>query len=433
MKTTTQSTSFWFIALFVIATNTLFSNELTISFSASGLSNSIDSISAINTTTGTRVLLSGSGQLKLSDQFSGLTDLIPSKRIAIQQSFQDASNCLLYYSDKGREVTFQLLAINGTQLLNKQLETTAGLNRFTIQTLPGVYIINILEDGVRHSAKLISQSGICYSIASLAGEVEISRSKIPVNQTTLGYSVGNQLIFRAYSGKHSTIVPARPTNSETINFEFIECKDGSGNYYPVVKIGTQWWMAENLKTTKFRNGTAITLITNTEQWEATSQPAYCEYANNPVYGLRYGYLYNGHAAMDAKNLAPANWKVPTGEDIDFLEANLMELELYKLTGNVEIWQIAKSLASSNGWNTSSISGQIGHLQHLNNTSGFSAIPGGFRTLAGDFSGISDNGNWWTTEVSDDELRYFFLRSTDTDLVGGSESRNYGFSIRCIKE
>jgi uncharacterized protein (TIGR02145 family) len=110
-----------------------------------------------------------------------------------------------------------------------------------------------------------------------------------------------------------------PTSDKTVTFTFTECKDGDNNYYPVVQIGTQLWMAENLKTTKYNDGTAIPNITDNTAWAALNTGAYSDYNNTPANSTIYGRLYNWFAVDNnaatkvasngGKNVCPISWHV----------------------------------------------------------------------------------------------------------------------------
>ena len=88
-------------------------------------------------------------------------------------------------------------------------------------------------------------------------------------------------------------------------------KDIDGNVYHTVTIGTQIWMVENLKTTKYRNGDGIPNVTDNTQWGNLTTWAYCNYNNDAANGTKYGKLYNWYAVNDSRNIAPTGWHVPT--------------------------------------------------------------------------------------------------------------------------
>ena len=95
-------------------------------------------------------------------------------------------------------------------------------------------------------------------------------------------------------------------------------QDIDGNIYHTVTIGTQTWMLENLKTTKFRNGESIPNVTDNAAWAGLTSAAWCDYDNSASNGNIFGHLYNWYAATDSRNIAPAGWHVPTLAEWDIL-------------------------------------------------------------------------------------------------------------------
>ncbi len=109
------------------------------------------------------------------------------------------------------------------------------------------------------------------------------------------------------------------TGCKKSNEEPSEIKDGDGNVYTSVKIGTQTWLSENLKTTKFNDGTPIPLVTDNNEWKNLATPGYCWYGNDEATHKNvYGALYNWHAVSTGK-LCPKGWHVPSSDEIDVLD------------------------------------------------------------------------------------------------------------------
>lgn len=97
----------------------------------------------------------------------------------------------------------------------------------------------------------------------------------------------------------------------SINYLPTTVSDADGNVYHTIAIGPQIWMAENLKTTKFRNGDPIPNITDVTAWENLTSGAYCYYRNDIVNITTFGMLYNWYAVNDSRNIAPTGWHVPS--------------------------------------------------------------------------------------------------------------------------
>jgi hypothetical protein len=157
-------------------------------------------------------------------------------------------------------------------------------------------------------------------------------------------------------------------------------KDIDANVYKTVNIGKQVWMAENLKTTKYNDGSTIPLVTENTAWESLTTPAYCWYNNDIANKEVYGALYNLYAVITNK-LCPIGWHVPSNKE----------------------------------WTT------------------LAPLPGGYRHSDGTYYHIGKYSYWWTTTKSSSSTAYF--RSVFWD--GSNESKDYstnkyGFSVRCVK-
>ena len=193
--------------------------------------------------------------------------------------------------------------------------------------------------------------------------------------------------------------------------------DIDGNVYHSVKIGTQVWMTENLKTTKYRNGDSIILITDKTAWSNTKKGACCIFLNYPDMGSTYGKLYNWFAVMDRRNLAPEGWHIPTDADwntlTNFLGSVTSAGGRLKETGTLH-WKLP---------NTGS-----------NNNTKFNALPGGYRNHAGAFFSLGELGIWWSSTGNDIHTAWSrFMSSENSNLDRVNYGKRYGFSVRCVKD
>ncbi|MDZ7722880.1 MAG: FISUMP domain-containing protein [candidate division KSB1 bacterium] len=206
--------------------------------------------------------------------------------------------------------------------------------------------------------------------------------------------------------------------------------DIDGNTYQTVKIGDQWWMAENLRVTHYRNGDAIANVTIDSEWQALSSGAYCAYDNLESNADVYGYLYNWYAVDDTRNIAPEGWHVPTDEVWKELEMALgmSESNAYntgfrgtnegsKLAGNALLWR----------------DGELDN-DPLFGISGFSALPGGFRAGTGPFHNIGNYTFFWTlTEYDTDNAFYREIYYSNSFISLTSTDKHYGYSLRCVQD
>lgn len=197
--------------------------------------------------------------------------------------------------------------------------------------------------------------------------------------------------------------------------------DIEGNSYPVVQIGTQCWTAENLKTSKFSNGSLIPNVIDTNIWIDLCTPAWCLVDNNPKYEDIYGKLYNAYAVADSRNLCPIGWHVSSTEEwevlIDFL-------------GGPE--EAGYKLKTRKGWVDDY--GEV--FGYGSNQFGFSALPGGVRTGAGLFLFIGSSTLFWTSSKStesNDSPTYYRITSNNDSAIRVSSISNIGGYVRCVMD
>jgi uncharacterized protein (TIGR02145 family) len=196
--------------------------------------------------------------------------------------------------------------------------------------------------------------------------------------------------------------------------EYGTVRDIDGNTYKTVKIRNQWWMAENLKVSHYRNGSSIPETKDSIEWDGFKTGAWCYYNNNPDTGKIYGKLYNGYAVNDPRGLAPSGWHVASDTDWTELENGL---------GGENIAGAKLKEAGSVHWNYPNIA---------TDECGFSALPGGVRD--GVFYGLGFEGVWWTS-TEEASRTWLWLRRMDcgTYIWRFNDNKVYGFSVRCVKD
>jgi uncharacterized protein (TIGR02145 family) len=202
--------------------------------------------------------------------------------------------------------------------------------------------------------------------------------------------------------------------------------DQDGNTYKTIVIGTQTWMAENLKTTKFNDNTAIANVSDNALWIGLTTAGYCWYKNDEAVNKDvYGALYNWYAVETGK-LCSAGWHVPTDADYDTLE-----LHLGIPASQVDLWG---SRGTDQGAQMKSVTGwAVG--ENGTNTSGFTALPGGYRYAAdGSFYSVGSMSYWWSsTEDRLDTSWYRRLDGGTSDIYKAATSKAAGKYVRCIMD
>ena len=192
--------------------------------------------------------------------------------------------------------------------------------------------------------------------------------------------------------------------------------DIDGNEYPVVQIGNQCWTKENLKTTKYADGSVIPNITDNPEWAGLSTGAWCNYENSAGNDAVYGKLYNWYTVADPRNVCPAGWHVPTDAEwttlTDFLGGEPVAGGKMKTTTG---WQAPNTGAT--------------------NESGFSGLPGGYRYgYEGTFNFVGGYGHWWSSSETDGY--YAWYRSLFYGLGNAywyTINRRSGLSVRCLRD
>jgi len=210
--------------------------------------------------------------------------------------------------------------------------------------------------------------------------------------------------------------------------------DVDGNTYKTVNIGTQTWFAENLKTTKYNDGTFIPNISNNTDWTNLKTGAYCNYNNEISNGNTYGNLYNWYAVNTGK-LCPTGWHVPSYDEWNALDDYLIA-NGYNYDSTYSYSSTAKSLASTSMWQLdySSDLGNIGNILLKNNKTGFNALPSGGRINT--FFGIGQECYWWNSDIYKQQVGWeslaWGLNYGSNGLIIVDGSKNFGYSVRCIR-
>ena len=219
--------------------------------------------------------------------------------------------------------------------------------------------------------------------------------------------------------------PDNPTNGKTTAIfnpvlDYGTVTDKDGNTYKTIVIGTQTWMAENLRTTKYRNGDSIPKITDSIVWSNLKTGAYCNCNNsNSVQMIAtYGRLYNWYAASDSRNIAPLGWHVPTNDEwttlITYLGGETLAIKKLKEKGETH-------------W--------LFYNEGSDNSSGFTALPGSCR-MGLHFLAMGYFGYWWRSTEDDSKISAWYRSlsidpdETVTPYIWFKED---GFSVRCVKD
>ena len=184
-----------------------------------------------------------------------------------------------------------------------------------------------------------------------------------------------------------------------------------------ITIGSQVWMCKNLDVDHYRNGDPIPEVKDSVEWTNLSTGAWCYYNNDPALGAIYGKLYNLYAVNDQRGLAPTGWHVPSDEEWTTLSTYL--------GGKGVAGDKMKEAGTTHWWSPNT---------GATNSSGFSALPGGYRNFTVQFKDIGFNGSWWSsTEDDTSNVWYRYLFYKNAGINRSLSVKNFGFSVRCVKD
>ena len=308
----------------------------------------------------------------------------------------------------------------------------AGCKKDVIDPLPALTTTDvsiITESSAKSGGTITSDAGSAISARGVCWSTSVNPT-ISNSKTTDGIGIGTYIsnITGLTSGT-SYYVRAYATNSAGTSYgNAITLKtlaaattitDKDGNTYNTVNIGSQTWMAENLRTTKYRTGEGISIEKDPTAWSTATYSAYCDYNNDPANATKYGKLYNWNAVNDARKIAPVGWHVATSDEWTIL--------ISYLGGENAAGAKLKEMGISH-WNTPNAG--------ATNESGFTALPGGSRDSFGTFGSIGNNGYWWSATEHNSlttNADIWYLNNNDNTAQSGYKLKASGYSVRCVKD
>jgi uncharacterized protein (TIGR02145 family) len=403
-----------------------------ISFAGTGASATVNTVNVENLTRGTTLTLNGSDILRLSAA-TGVNSVEnrQSPDMKIYPNPTTGNSTMEIFPPVAGDAVISVYEMTGKPVAQVHSYLENYPQEFSLSGIKsGFYLVNVKGNNYQFSGKILcnGQANGTITINKIVNNQEvakkISKTDNKGTQATvdMAYTAGDRLKFTGISGNYSTVMTDIPTSDKAVTFNLIACSDGDGNNYPVVGIGTQIWMAENLKTTRYSDGFDIPLQTNNTDWGALSTPAYCYYNNTAsAYKDTYGALYNWYAVdtvvNGGKNVCPTGWHVPSDSAwtklTTYLGGESLAGDKLKETGVIH-WSITNAAVT--------------------NETGFTALPGGIRYYGGSFSYIKIMGYWWS---STDVYPTIYTRSRYMDYLkvgfyGDVYIKRGGLSVRCLK-
>lgn len=428
---------FLFITLITVQSQT---QEYLIAFTVKETGRILDSILVENRDNGTALTLRGEDILYLREMISSIKtiDSDMDHDLFIYPNPMTQYSKLEFDVSRQAEYVLELYRTSGQMVANDQVILSSGRHTFRITGLSGgIYTIRIIspEDMITGKIQSLYTGDDIARITYQGKSDNMFQQYISKNtQVTIQmqYNQGDRLTFTGFSRSNITLLTNIPAGDQTLTFDFADCIDGDNNAYAAVQIGTQLWMAENLRTTRYTDGKKVPHVTKGSEWRSLSTPAYCWYDNDSAMNARqYGALYDWYAFADS-NLCPSGWHVPSNEEWDSLATYLTDNGYgFEEGGN----GYGKSLAANAGWTASTVPGTAGNDPAGNNTSGFTARPSGYRDLDGTFKDTGTSANWWSfTGNEPDCFAYFWqLGYNNLKIYNYKIERELGSSVRCLKD
>lgn len=297
-----------FTLFLLLALSDLKAQDYQISFTGTGASSKVDSVKVENLSNGEMIFLGGNEALHLT-----------SRPTVINPIAENSGNVVRIYPNPAREsctveftvstagnAILELFDPTGKCVGSTQNVLAVGTHSYQVRgLLTGLYILKIRQKSYSWSGKLISHNLFHAGIKlTYRGAISPIKLKNATTEKQMQYNYGDWLKFTGKSGIYSTVVTDRPTENKNLTFTFIPCTDADGNNYPVVKIGTQFWMAENLRTSTFQNGASIPYSTESTCNEAAYTGCWsCEPSR---------YQYNMYAVDNL--IVPLGWHIPSDEE-----------------------------------------------------------------------------------------------------------------------
>jgi uncharacterized protein (TIGR02145 family) len=390
-----------------------------------------------------------SAQLDVSSTSKGF---LPPRMTYVQRStiLSPAAGLMIYCTDCGLKGEWQ--GYNGSEWTNM----TGGSTQAALSALVTTSVSSIAQTTAVSGGNVMSDGGASVTARGVVWSTSSNPTVALSTKSTDGTGTGSFTSNLSGLTPNTTYyVRAYATNSagtsygNEVSFKTnaapppSNVTDIDGNIYPTVTIGTQVWMAENLRTTKYRDGSAIPVVASAITWalnrdNSTPSPMMCWYNNDQsaYTANKMGALYNWYAINSAtngnKNVCPSGWHVPSDAEWNVLIDNLDPL--YNPTAITQ-----STTAGSKMKSTGTIQQGNGLWEPPNtdatNSSGFSGLPGGLRNAAnGSFFDIGGLGHWWTsTEKSTLEVWYRSLFCNSGEVRRMPTGKAPGLSVRCLKD
>jgi len=409
-----------------------------ISFTGTGASNTVDSVKVENISQCTDTILNGSNILSLTTTTpTNNSDNKPEDALNIYPNPMTTHCFFDFEATANGKTDIELYDVTGKLIIHLQETFAKGHYTYNLSGISsGIYMLKITSANYSYASKIVSQrekSGTPEIIPAPDNQNTPKVKSLSGNKSliAMSFNAGDTLKLTGKSNIYKMVVMLTPTQSQTVTFNFVACTDADSNHYAVVQIGTQVWMGENLKTTKYRDGSAIPNVSDSATWGNTTQGAYCDFQNLPAEGSYYGHLYNFYAVVNSHNICPSGWHVPSNSEWNILEKLLDNTDDTVTLGGrgTIIGRILKEDCNTRWQYQDSTCGT--------NAVGFTGLCANYRVSSGAWSlapnNNHDTGFWTSTSYTSSNAWYRSLRWCFGDIYALFPMKKSGNSVRCIKD
>jgi len=417
-----------------------------IDFAGTGASTNVDSVKIENLSQCTSLIIAGTDILNLTATVGISESGRYQDQVSVSPNPSSGHCSVVFDATSNNYVCFGLFDMSGQVVLQQKEFLPQGHHTFQLVGIPGgIYVLKIESGNFLYSVKLVSNATLkgshvikkAESAIHLDDQKNISEPREMKNMSStksiigMQFNIGDTLKLTGKSGNYMTVSMLFPNQNQTVTFNFVKCTDADSNNYAVVQIGTQLWMQENLKATKYRDGSGIPNITDSATWANITTGAYCNFHNDTSEGTYYGRLYNYYAVADSRKICPIGWHVASNAEWNIMEMftdNTVDTTALGGTGlfigrmlkegcNTR-WQYYDSTA---GWNSA----------------GFTALCSNFRTTTGSWSLAPNNNHddsfWTATPYNSNMAWNKSFRWCACDIYNIFIYNRAGSSVRCIKD
>ncbi len=423
-----------FFLILIMLSGTIFGQGIIIYFEGTGASSTIDTVEVVNLTNCTSINVTDGFVILTPTGVEKPIDLATNSIKTYPNPFEN--NTTIEFSIGNTDIVkITVTDIAGKKVVEHISEMISGVHRCEfIANNSGIFFVAVSgTDFIQTSKVMCVGNGLQnaqLTYKRYVSENAFEKSSSINSKDDFLFTVGDMLKLKAVSGDYATVMTVEPTITATYTFEFVSCIDFDDNNYAVVEIGTQLWMAENLKTTHYSEGAAIPLVEDTYAWKALSitDKAYCYYNNNllGVAADTYGALYTWPAATNGETgggniqgACPEGWHLPNDTEWTELIENTSGL----------VWEAGGKLKSTclSLWEEPNLG--------ATNEAGFSAIPGGYRNFYdGLFYLLGETGGWWSSTEDDVSWAWSHHMWFDyTNVFHVTYGKPGGLSVRCVRD